>query len=118
MSATATTALAAVAGPRPRRSESPDETLARYRASGLTQRAFCAQIGLPLSTLQWWLLRARRRAEARRPVLFTELALPIAPPASAPAWAVEIVTATGVTVRLREPLRPVVLRTLVRRGRC
>lgn len=101
-----------------RRSESPDDTLARYGASGLTQRAFCEQIGLPLSTLQWWLLRARRRAVARRPVTFTELSLPMAPLASAPAWAVEIVTAAGVTVRLREALRPAVVRTLLRGGRC
>lgn len=101
-----------------RRPESPEETLTRYRASGLTLRAFCEQIGLPLSTLQWWLLRARRRAVARRPVTFTELALPIAPPASAPAWAVEIVTATGVTVRLRESRRPAAVRTLLRGGRC
>jgi hypothetical protein len=86
-SATATTTLAPVPGPRRRRSESPDETLARYRASGLTQRAFCEQVGLPLSTLQWWLLRARRRAVARRPVTVTELALPIAPLPRAPAWA-------------------------------
>jgi hypothetical protein len=118
MSATATTALAPVPVTRRRRTESPDETLARYRASGLTQRAFCEQIGLPLSTLQWWLVRARRRALTARPVTFTEIPLAIAPPPSAPAWAVEIVTATGVTVRLREPLPPTAVRTLVRGGRC
>jgi hypothetical protein len=117
MSAPTPATLVPVSVPR-RRPESPDETLARYRASGLTQRAFCEQFGLPVSTLQWWLLRARRRAVARRPVTFTELSLPIAPPMSAPAWAVEIVTATGVTVRLREPLRPAAVRTLLRGGRC
>ena len=117
MSASAT-ALAPVPVPPRRRSESPDETLARYRASGLTQRAFCAQIGLPLSTLQWWLVRARRRALTARPVTFTEIPLTIAPPTRVPAWAVEIVTATGVTVRLREPLPPGAVRTLVRGGRC
>lgn len=75
-------------------------------------------MGLPLSTLQWWLARARRRALSARPVTFTEIPLPIAPPPGAPAWAVEIVTATGVTVRLREPLPPAAVRTLVRGGRC
>jgi len=118
MSATATTALAPVPVPRRRRSESSDDTLARYRASGLTQRAFCEQIGLPLSTLQWWLVRARRRALTARPLTFTEIPLPIAPPASTSAWAVEIVSAAGVTVRLREPLPPAVVRTVLRGGRC
>jgi len=33
----------------------------------------------------------------------TEIPLPIAPPASAQAWTVDIVTATGMTVRLWEP---------------
>ena len=103
---------------RRRRPESPDETLARYRASGLTQRAFCEQIGLPLSTLQWWLVRARRQARALRPVTFTEIPMPVAPPVSGPGWAVEIVTARGVTVRLREPLRAAAVRTLLRGGRC
>lgn len=117
MSATATTALAPVPVRR-RRSESPDETLARYRASGLTQRAFCEQIGLPVSTLQWWLVRARRRALTARPLTFTEIPLPIAAPATTPAWAVEIVTAAGVTVRLREPLPLAAVRTVLRGGRC
>jgi len=101
-----------------RRSESPQQTLARFHESGLTQRAFCEQVGLPVSTLQWWLARARRHALAVRPVTFTEIPLPIAPSASAPAWAVEIVTAHGVTVRLREPLRRAAVRTLLRGGRC
>jgi len=118
MSATATTALAPVPVPGRRRSESSDDTLARYRASGLTQRAFCEQIGLPLSTLQWWLVRARRRALTARPLTFTEIPLPIAPPPMPPAWAVEIVTAAGVTVRLPEPLPPAAVRTVLRGGRC
>ena len=117
MSAT-TTALAPIPPPRRRRSESPDDTLARYRASGLTQRAFCEQIGLPLSTLQWWLVRARRHGLAARPVTFTEIPLPLSPPASGPAWAVEIITAAGVTVRLREPLPPAAVRALVAGARC
>ena len=92
--------------------------LVRYRASGLTQRAFCEQVGLPLSTLQWWLVRARRQALAVRPVTFTEIPVPMASPASTAAWAVEIETRTGVTVRLRDPLPPVALRTLLRGRRC
>lgn len=106
---------------RRRRDESPQQTLARFHESGLTQRAFCEQAGLPVSTLQWWLARARRRAVSGRPLAFTEMLMPaIASTARAahPEWAVEIVTGTGVTVRLREPLRPAAVRALLRGGRC
>jgi hypothetical protein len=114
---TAITAIPSLPVPR-RRSESPEETLAQYRASGLTQRAFCAQIGLPLSTLQWWLVRARRRAQPVPPVTFTEIPQPLPAVASVPVWAVEIVTATGVTLRLRESLPTATVRALLRGGRC
>jgi len=117
MSITAIATVTPTAGRR-RRPESPDDLLARYRASGLTQRAFCERVGVPLSTLQWWLARARRQARAARAVTFTEVPLPLAPAASAPSWAVEVVTTTGVTVRLRAPLHPAALRTLLRGGGC
>jgi hypothetical protein len=75
----------------PRRSSTSaakrDALLAQYRSSGLTQRAFCDQIGLPLSTLQFWLLRARRTA-ARPAITFAEVSTPVLAPA--PTWAVEI----------------------------
>jgi hypothetical protein len=106
---------------RRRRDESPQQTLSQFRQSGLTQRAFCEQIGLPVSTLQWWLARARREAVTARPVAFTEITMPaMAPPARGigPEWAVEIVTTAGVTVRLREPLRPATVCGLLRGRRC
>ena len=106
---------------RRRRDESPQQTLAQFRQSGLTQRAFCEPIGLPVSTLQWWLARARREAVAGRPVAFTEITIPArAQPVRGigPEWAVEIVTTAGVTVRLREPLRPATLCGLLRGRRC
>jgi hypothetical protein len=106
---------------RRRRDESPQQTLAQFRQSGLTQRAFCEQIGLPVSTLQWWLARARRDAVAVRPVAFTEVTIPAMAPSTraiGPEWAVEIVTAAGVTVRLREPLRPAAVGALLRGRRC
>lgn len=106
---------------RRRGDESPQQTLVHFRQSGLTQRAFCEQIGLPVSTLQWWLARARREAAAVRPVAFTEITIPATAQtarAIGPDWAVEIVTASGVTVRLREPLRPAAVRILLRGGRC
>ena len=105
--------------PRPRTADTTRrEVVARYHRSDLTQRAFCEHAGIPVSTLQWWLVKARREAT---PVTFREVSLP---DAARPdrgvdlAWAVEIVTRTGVTVRLREPLAPTVIRFLLRSARC
>lgn len=96
------------------------ELVARYHRSALTQRAFCDQAGIPLSTLQWWLVKARREAARDAPVTFTEVTLPeeARPDRGGLAWAVEIVTRTGVTVRFREPLAPALLRFVLPRGRC
>jgi hypothetical protein len=97
------------------------ELVARYQRSDLTQRAFCEQAGIPISTLQWWLVKARREAVRDTPVTFTEVAVPEeARPdrGVGRAWAVEVVTRTGVTVRLREPLAPGSLRFLLHRAGC
>lgn len=80
--------------------------VAQYRASGLTQTVFCQRVGIPVSTLQWWLTKARRATLLPTPIHFTEVARPVvAPPAAAPssAWTWEIaVTREGVTLRSRE----------------
>jgi transposase-like protein len=107
--------------PRSHRRLSDDtrrQLLARYHRSDLTQRAFCEQAGIPLSTLQWWLVQSRRAAtRPSRAVAFAEIVAPARveiagdPP---PAWAMEIATARGLTIRLRSPLAPLVLRRLLR----
>jgi transposase-like protein len=109
----------------PRRRLSDDtrhQLLARYHRSDLTQRAFCEQAGIPLSTLQWWLVQARRAAtRPTRAVAFTEIVAPASTDVARntqPAWAVEIATARGLTVRLRSPLAPAVLGRLLRDARC
>lgn len=97
------------------------QIVTRYERSDLTQRAFCEQAGIPLSTLQWWLVKARREAARHTPVTFTEVTLPevVRPDRGVgPAWAVEIVTRTGVTLRLRDSLPPAALRLLLRGARC
>jgi transposase len=38
-----------------------------FHESGLTQKAFCERHGLPISTLQYWLGRERKKTWARRP---------------------------------------------------
>ena len=108
--------------PRPRVSDDARrQIVTRYERSDLSQRAFCEQAGLPLSTLQWWLVKARREAARHAAVTFTEVTLPeVARPdrGVCPAWAVEIVTRTGVTLRLRDPLPPAAVRLLLRGARC
>ena len=98
------------------------QLLARYHRSGLTQRAFCEQAGIPVSTLQWWLVQARRAAtQPPRAVTFAEIVAPACADVARdilPAWAVEIATARGLTVRLRSPLAPRVLDRLLRDTRC
>ncbi len=105
-------------GPRRRTTDTTRRQLvARYHRSGLTQRAFCEQAGLPLSTLQWWLVKARREGARDTPVTFAEVTRPDAARPDrgvGAAWAVEILTRTGVTVRLREPLAPAALRRVLR----
>jgi transposase-like protein len=94
------------------------QLVARYHRSDLTQRAFCEQAGIPLSTLQWWLARARRGpARPTRAVAFAEIVAPACAEVARgpqPAWAVEITTARGLTVRLRAPLAPRGLDRLLR----
>ncbi len=95
----------------------------RYRRSDLTQREFCQQVGIPLSTLNWWLTKARRQADVPRPVAFTEVRLPdppLAPPPAVPtqAWAVEIVTRAGAMIRSREMPSVSDLLQLLRDARC
>jgi transposase-like protein len=97
------------------------QIVARYHRSDLTQRAFCEQAGIPVSTLQWWLAKARRETAPAPPVTFTEVTLPeVARPdrGVGSAWAVEIVTRTGVSLRLRDPLPAAALRVLLRDARC
>jgi transposase-like protein len=97
------------------------EIVGRYHRSDLTQRAFCEQAGIPLSTLQWWLVKARREAAPAPPVTFREVMLPddVRPNRGVDlAWAVEIVTRAGVTLRLREPVAPADLVVLLHGARC
>ena len=108
--------------PRPRTADTTRRGIvARFHRSDLTQRAFCEQAGIPISTLQWWLVKARREAAPATPVTFTEVPWPddARPDRGVGlAWAVELVTRTGVTLRLREPLAPATLRLLLRSTRC
>lgn len=91
-----------------------------FRRSGLSRRAFCEETTVPLSTLNWWLTKARREASPA-PVAFTEVRLPSSPPSgpsSPPTWSLEIVLPDGVTLRFGDALSIAALVQLLREARC
>jgi hypothetical protein len=49
--------------------------VSEWRGSGLTQKAFCAQQGLPLSTFQWWRAKLSRQSKAKAAVSFVPLSI-------------------------------------------
>jgi transposase-like protein len=90
----------------------------RFQRSGLTRIAFARRYGLGLSVLGKWLSEARVASRRPSPVVFREVSL--AEVASAPpiAWAVEIVSRDGLTVRCREALSMQELAALLRGPAC
>ena len=49
--------------------------LVEWERSGQTQKAFCIERGLALSTFQWWRGQARRREEAKPVTPFLPIAV-------------------------------------------
>ena len=71
-----------------RRAEEVGQILEEYGKSGHTQRVFAREVGVAVSTLQWWLRRARsgekgKRGKSSKPtqsVSLLEVALADGPP--------------------------------------
>ena len=88
-----------------RRSAAPWQALLEaYERSGLSQRTFCQQQGLALSSFVRW--RRQLAGNAAAPVgaqdLFVELASSVAAGhGQQPAWDVELQLAEGMVLRLR-----------------
>ena len=94
-------------------------TVRRFQRSGLSRAEFARRQGLVLSTLDRWLGEARHAPQGPPAVAFSEmrLASPLLPGAAS-AWAVEIVSPKGLTVRWREPLAAPELVRLLRSLSC
>jgi len=90
----------------------------QFRRSGLTRAAFSRRHGIPLATLSWWLAKTKQASKLPVPVVFSEIKL--APPAMPPsnAWAIELVSPSGLTVRCREAIPMRDLARLLRGARC
>jgi len=86
--------------------------VAKYHASGLTQRQFAEQHGLKLSTLRQWIYRpsSRQRRGRTSPPAFQELALPLLE-----SWAAELRLPSGRVLRLNPQASAEWVGTLVER---
>ena len=99
------------------RAKARRQMVERYERSGKSQREFCEGEGISLSTLQWWMRKAKVVPEPKAMVLReVEWA---AEPTSAPAvWRVDLVSPRGWTLRHRETMDAVELVRLLKGLKC
>ncbi len=91
------------------------DLLTRYEGSGLPQRDFAAREGVALSTLTYWLRRARTdpKRPAAAPLRFGEVSLP-ATHSNGGAWIAEVSLPGGRTLRLGVGVSEQLVQQLVR----
>ena len=90
----------------------------RFHQSGLTRSAFARRHGLSAWTLSRWLAEANAGSKpASSTMMFGELKLAPGPLPEAAGWALEVVGANGVTIRLRQALTARELSRLLRASR-
>ena len=90
----------------------------RYERSGKSQREFCEDEGVGLSTLQLW-MRKTSVGGKPAPMAFGEVEWPAAPKATASSgWGLELVSPRGWTLRHREALDAADLARLLKSLKC
>jgi transposase-like protein len=100
-----------------RRRRSPEEVrelLDEYERSGLTQQAFADRIGVSLSSVFLWLRKARNATNEKSPDLFPAASrlVPVTIRSTDPS-PFELVTASGVTLRIPPDFDPAALERLL-----
>jgi DNA-binding transcriptional regulator YiaG len=90
----------------------------RFQSNGLTRIVFARRYGVGLSTLGKWLSEARAAPPRPSLVVFREVSLAGVASAPAIAWAMEVVSRDGLTVRCREALSVQDLASLLRGPAC
>lgn len=85
------------------------EVVEQFEQSGLTQRAFAERRGLPLSTLQSWIYRARRQ----RPASAALLPVRIVEAEPASAAPIELELPSGARLRFAPGTDPAYLARLL-----
>ena len=94
------------------------EMVDRYERSGKSQREFCEGEGISLSTLQWWMRKARSVAGPAAMAL-QEVEWPAGPALTqAEGWGLELVSPRGWTLRRREALDGAELARLLKSLKC
>jgi putative transposase len=95
--------------PRVHRSSEQWQTIVdQFETSGLSQRAFCQQVGISYGTFTRW-RRRLMRADTQQPLtmpdadLFVEVSAGSGLPVTTPAWDVELQLGPDVVLRLRHP---------------
>ena len=88
----------------------------RFRSSGMTQGAFCQAEGIPISTLSWWVRKAREIPQ--RPVGTEFREVRMAPAAPLPDWSTELISPRGWTIRCRHVLGPEEMARLLKSLKC
>ena len=88
----------------------------RYQRSGKSQREFCEDEGVGLSTLQLW-MRKTSVGGKPAPMALREVEWPAAPTA-APGWGLELISPRGWTLRHREALGAGELARLLKSLKC
>ena len=88
----------------------------RFRGSGMTQRAFCQTEGIPVSTLTWWVRKAREISQRRGSTEFREVRM--APAVPLPDWSTELISPRGWTIRCRHVLGAEEMARLLKSLKC
>jgi hypothetical protein len=100
------------------RAKARGEMVERYQSSGKSQREFCEDEGISLSTLQLWMRKSKGGAEPAAMAL-REVEWPAGPTLTpVPAWGVELVSPRGWTLRHREALDAGELAQLLKSLKC
>ncbi len=91
----------------------------QFQDSGLSRRDFSKQCGVPLSTLGWWLAKAKGKS-AVEPVIFSEIRIIPSEERLRPKgdWAMEIEGPGGLIIRCRDPLSQEELKRLLGVSSC
>jgi hypothetical protein len=72
----------------------------QFEQSGLTQKQFAQQHGLPLSTVQSWIYRRRRHASRSQAQPVRLLPVEVSPTPVADRGGLEVITPQGVRLRV------------------
>jgi hypothetical protein len=83
--------------------------IGRYRASGLSQKAFCEREGLNFHSLQWWIYHCKTIPEGRPVTMTAPRLLPVTvsqvvanPPTAQGRTTIDVTIESGFVVRFSE----------------